>query len=196
MSTEPTTTAEPAAKTPSDYRGAGWIFLSLLRIAIGFIFLWAFFDKLFGLGYSTCRTTNDDGTFSIDAMCDSAWVNGGHVTEGYLVYGGNVNSPFHDFFVDLGGQRWTDWPFMLGLLGVGFALMFGVGTKVAMWAGSLMLLFMYLTQMWPSTNPFLDEHWIEALGIIAAVLLELRYRQAIGLGEWWKSKVGASHWTV
>ena len=195
MSSEVTDTPASAAASPSESK-AGWVFLSLLRIAIGFIFLWAFFDKLFGLGYSTCRTTNDDGTFSIDTMCDSAWINGGHVTEGYLVYGGNVNSPFHDFFVDLGAQRWTDWPFMLGLLGIGFALCFGVGTKIAMWTGTLMLLFMYLTQMWPSTNPFLDEHVIEALGIIAAVLLELHYRQAIGLGEWWKRKVGAKNWTV
>jgi thiosulfate dehydrogenase [quinone] large subunit len=184
--------SEPAATELTGHR-VGWVFLSLLRIAVGFIFLWAFFDKLLGLGFSTCRTTNDDGTYSIETMCDKAWVNGGHVTEGYLVYGGNVNSPFHDFFVDLGGQRWTDWPFMIGLAGVGFALMFGIGTKIAMWAGTAMLAMMYMTQMLPSTNPFLDEHWIEALAIIAAVLLELGH-QSIGLGSWWRKMTPRLLW--
>ncbi|WP_062517318.1 hypothetical protein [Demequina gelatinilytica] len=167
----------------------------MTRIALGFYFLWAFLDKLLGLGFSTCRTTAEDGSFTIDAMCDSAWVNGGHVTEGYLVYAGNVNSPFHDFFVDLGGQRWTDWPFMLGLLGVGLALMLGIGTKVAAWAGGLMLLFMYMTQMPVSTNPVLDEHLIYILTIFAVVWVELEH-QTIGLGRWWRGLVGSNTWLV
>ena len=113
----------------------------------------------------------------------------GHVTEGYLVYGGNPTSPFHQFFVDLGAQRWTDWIFMLGLFAIGFALMTGVGTKLVMFAGPLMLLFMYLTQMWPTTNPFLDDHLIQALAIIGIVLVELGH-QSIGFGTWWRKKVG------
>ena len=174
----------------------GWVFLSLTRIAIGFIFLWAFFDKLLGLGRSTCLTISDDGTkYMTEFMCDKAWVNGGHVTEGYLVYGGNPTSPFHQFFVDLGAQRWTDYLFMLGLLAIGFALMSGVGTKLVMFAGPTMLVFMYLTQMWPTTNPFLDDHLIQALAIIGIVLVELGH-QSIGFGTWWRKKVGVGHWTV
>jgi len=173
----------------------GWVMLSITRIALGFYFLWAFLDKFLGLGYSTCRTTNEDGTFSIDALCDSAWVNGGAITEGYLVFGGNPNSPFNEFFVDLGGQRWTDWPFMLGLLGVGLALMLGIGTKVAAWAGALMLVMMYMTQMFPSTNPFLDEHLIYALAMLAIVYVELQH-QSIGLGKWWRGLVGRTSWLV
>ncbi len=164
----------------------GFAMLSVTRIALGFVFLWAFLDKFLGLGFSTCRTVAEDGTFTIDALCDKAWVNGGHVTEGYLVYGGNVNSPFHDFFVNLGADRWTDWPFMLGLLGVGAALMLGIGTKIAAWAGSLMLLFMYMTQMFPSTNPILDDHIVYILAIFGIVWVELA-RQPIGLGKWWRS---------
>jgi len=167
----------------------GWIFLSLTRIAIGFIFLWAFFDKLLGLGFATCRTVAEDGTYTISALCDAAWVKGGHVTEGYLVYGGNPNSPFHDFFVGLGAQRWTDWIFMIGLLGLGLALMLGIGTKVAMVAGPLMLVFMYMTQMWPANNPILDDHLIQALAIIGIVLVELGH-QSIGLGKPWRKLVG------
>ncbi len=189
--TEPTT----ATSSSTSRSGFGWAMLSVTRIALGFYFLWAFLDKLLGLGFSTCRTTAEDGSFTIDAMCDSAWVNGGHVTEGYLVYAGNVNSPFHDFFVDLGGQRWTDWPFMLGLLGVGLALMLGIGTKVAAWAGGLMLLFMYMTQMPVSTNPVLDEHLIYILTIFAVVWVELEH-QTIGLGRWWRGLVGSNTWLV
>jgi len=163
----------------------GWVFLSITRILIGFIFLWAFLDKLFGLGFSTCRTTAEDGSYTIEAMCDSAWLNGSRITEGYLVYGGNPNSPFNDFYVDLGGQAWTDWPFMIGLAGIGLALMLGIGTRIAMVAGVLMLVMMYTTQMLPTTNPVIDDHIVQAAAIIAIVLLEVRY-QAIGLGSWWK----------
>ncbi|WP_152659393.1 hypothetical protein [Demequina salsinemoris] len=163
----------------------GWVMLSVTRIVLGFYFLWAFIDKLFGLGYSVCRTTADDGTFSIDAFCDSAWINGGHVTEGYLVYGGNVNSPFHEFFVNLGAERWTDWPFMIGLLGVGLALMLGIGTKVGAISGTLMVTFMYMTQMPTTTNLFLDDHVIMAVAMLAAAWLEAD-RQAIGIGNWWR----------
>lgn len=177
-----TTTGDTAVATGSKF---GWVMLSVTRIALGFVFLWAFLDKLLGLGFSTCRSVAENGSISIDAFCDKAWVNGGHVTEGYLVYGGNPNSPFHDFFVDLGGQRWTDWIFMLGLLGVGLALMLGIGTKVASFAGAAMLLFMYMTQMWPSTNPFLDDHIVYALAGFGIVFVELKY-QAIGLGRWWR----------
>lgn len=164
----------------------GWVMLSITRIALGFYFLWAFLDKLLGLGFSTCRTVAEDATFTIEAFCERAWINGGRVTEGYLVYGGNPNSPFNEFFVNLGAERWTDWPFMIGLLGVGLALMLGIGTKVGAISGSLMVIFMYMTQMPVSTNPVLDDHILMALMMFAIVWVELA-RQSIGLGKWWRS---------
>jgi len=175
----------------------GWVFLSLTRIAIGFVFLWAFFDKLLGLGFATCRTVAEDGTYTIQALCDKAWVNGGHVTEGYLVYGGNPNSPFHQFFVDLGAQRWTDWIFMIGLLAIGAALMLGIGTKIGAITGTLMLVFMYMTQMWPANNPFLDEHLVYSLALIGIVFVELGH-QSIGLGKVWRKVplVQKNRWLV
>ena len=169
----------------------GWLMLSVLRIGLGFVFLWAFLDKLFGLGFATCRKVAEDGSFTISTMCfnpetgSGAWLKGGHVTEGYLVYGGNPNSPFHDFFVNLGADRWTDWPFMIGLLGVGLALMLGIGTRIGAWAGAAMLLFMYMTQMWPANNPILDSHIAYIIAIFAIVWLEFS-RQSLGLGGWWR----------
>lgn len=190
------TTLEAPTEAPAlTGHKVGWVFLSLTRIAVGFVFLWAFFDKLLGLGFSTCRTVAEDGTFTIDAFCEKAWVNGGHVTEGYLVYGGNVNSPFHDFFVSLGAQRWTDWIFMIGLLGIGLALMLGIGTKIGAISGTLMLVFMYMTQMWPATNPVLDEHLVYSLAIIGIVLVELGH-QSIGFGKPWRNLVGKNSWLV
>lgn len=192
MSTE-VTDAPSEAKAPLTGRPLGWVFLSLTRIAIGFIFLWAFFDKLFGLGFSTCRA--DDG--SVEYMCDDAWINGARITEGYL---GSSTGPFADFFKDLGQQAWTDWPFMLGLFGIGFALCFGVGTKLVMFAGPAMLALMYVSHYWPGTpgaaqNPFVEDHMVQALAIIGIVLVELGH-QSIGFGEFWKRKVGVQHWTV
>ncbi len=160
----------------------GQSFLSLTRIALGLTFLWAFFDKLLALGFATGR---DGETGVVDYFGDKAWINGGPVTEGFLVYGSNPDGPFHDFFVNLGGQRWTDVLFMLGLLGVGLALTFGIGTKIGAWAGTLMFLFMYLAIMLPENNPILDDHIIYSLALIGIVYVELQH-QPIGLGSWWR----------
>ncbi|WP_084102175.1 DoxX family protein [Demequina sp. NBRC 110051] len=181
MSTAPVPT-DAAAPGPVGSR-TGWIFLSITRIVIGFYFFWAFIDKLFGLGFSTCR--QEDG--SVEVMCDRAWLSGARITEGYL---GSSSGPFADFFADLGTQAWTDWPFMIGLCGIGLALMLGIGTRVGMVSAILMLAMMWISHSWPgeggnTTNPFVDDHIIMIVAITAAVLLEVRY-QAIGLGEWWK----------
>src|SRR3954451_17740966 len=73
--------------------------LAVLRIAVGFVFLWAFFDKTFGLGYATPAAR--------------AWVNGGSPTKGFLsaVHAGPFQSTFHS----MAGSGWADWLFMLGL---------------------------------------------------------------------------------
>jgi thiosulfate dehydrogenase [quinone] large subunit len=170
----------------------GWIFLSLTRIAIGFIFFWTFLDKLLGLGFSTCR---DRDTGEVEYMCDAAWINGARMTEGYL---GSSTGPFADFFKNLGTMAWTDWPYMIGLLGIGLALMFGIGTKVAMWTGSLMLGMMYVSHSWPgaggnANNPFIDDHIVYILATIGIVLVELT-RQAVGLGPWWRKLGIVKRW--
>lgn len=59
-----------ATATTAVRADAGAIALAALRITTGFVFLRAFFDKLFGLGYAT-KSAN-------------AWINGGSPTEGFL----------------------------------------------------------------------------------------------------------------
>lgn len=62
------------------------------RIALGFVFAWAFVDKLFGLGYAT--------------PSERAWLNGGSPTTGYL---GGVEGTFAGLFNAIAGQGWADW---------------------------------------------------------------------------------------
>ena len=108
-------------------RDTAWLKgLAVLRVLTGFVFLWAFLDKVFGLGYSTTS--------------DRAWINGGSPTMGFLK--GVAVGPLKSTFNDWAGQTWVNWLFMLGLLGVGVAVMAGVGIRIAALSGSLLLAFM------------------------------------------------------
>ncbi len=49
---------------------------SLLRLLLGWSFLWAFLDKMFGLGFATCRLEGG----GIDFGCDAAMLSGGSPT--------------------------------------------------------------------------------------------------------------------
>lgn len=144
--------------------------LAALRIATGFVFLWAFLDKTFGLGYATPTTR--------------AWINGGSPTKGFLT---SVDvGPFQNFFHTIAGQTWTNWLFMLGLLGIGLALILGIGLRLAATAATIMMTFMWLAE-WPltkgSSNPVTDYHFIYA---IAAITLALTYAgHTWGLGRRW-----------
>ena len=177
------TTTDTKDATVASGSKLGWGALSVTRILVGFIFLWAFLDKLIGLGFTTCR---DKETNAVDVMCDNAWLSGGAITKGYL---GSSTGPLDDFFISLGGQRWTDWIFMIGLAAIGVALMLGIGTKIAAWSGVAMLAMMYVSHAWPGavygTNPVVDYHVIYAVAGVATVYVELQ-RQSIGIGNWWR----------
>ncbi|RIQ18223.1 DoxX family membrane protein [Jiangella rhizosphaerae] len=141
--------------------------LAALRLALGWTFLWAFLDKTFGLGYAT--------------PAENAWIDGGSPTTGYL---SGVEGPFGDFFNDLAGQTWADWLFMIGLLGIGLALILGIGMRIAAVAGVLLLGMMYLASLPLDNNPFMDEHITEALMIVVlALTFSGRY---LGLGRLWE----------
>ena len=76
--------------------GAAAKALAALRIATGLIFLWAFLDKLFGLGYATPGA--------------KAWIAGGSPTKGFL---SSVDAgPFTSVFHAIAGTWWADWLFM------------------------------------------------------------------------------------
>ena len=146
--------------TPMSER-VGKIGLLGLRLAIGFEFLWAFLDKTFGLGYHTANA--------------NAWIHGGSPTTGFLS-GVNVG-PLQGTFHSLAGVTTVDWLFMLGLLGVGVALILGVALRPAAISGCTILLMMYVAT-WPfaktgggaptaSTNPLVDDHIVSFMALVA-----------------------------
>lgn len=162
--------------------GAARIVLAIARIITGFYFLWAFLDKTFGLGFSTPP--------------ERSWLNGGTPAQGYL--GGKVNpaegepgwfAGLMEFFLSWG--FFADLIFMLGLLGIGIALILGAGLKIAAVSGVLLMFFMYLSALPLSgSNPIMDSHWFEAaLLVIPAVTLS---GDTWGVGKIWGRIVGNS----
>jgi thiosulfate dehydrogenase [quinone] large subunit len=141
--------------------------LAGLRLALGWVFLWAFLDKLFGLGFATPSA--------------NAWINGGSPTEGFL--GNAVTGPFEGIYHGIAGAAWADWLFMLGLAAIGTALVVGVGVRLAAAAGGLLLVLMWTAVLPPENNPFMDDHLIYA-GLLAVLALTAA-GDTLGLGKAW-----------
>lgn len=142
--------------------------MAVLRIMFGFTFVWAFLDKTFGLGFATPAA--------------KAWINGGDPTAGFL---SNSEGTFGGVFQSLAGQVWVTPLFMIGLLGIGIALIAGVGLRIAAVAGVLMYGCMYLASLPLVTNPIVDDH---LSGAVILVLFALAYAgDTWGLGTWWKN---------
>src|SRR3989344_2644999 len=122
--------------------------LGVLRLVMGWIFLWAFMDKLFGLGFATNP--------------EKAWILGGSPTSGFLSFG--VHGPFVDLYNSLAGIPFIDWLYMLGMLFIGFTLMSGVLVRLGSIAGIMMLFLLYTAVgLFPANNPFIDEHIVYML---------------------------------
>lgn len=115
-----------------------------LRISVALMFLWAFADKLFGLGFST--------------QSENSWIHGGSPTYGFLTFG--TEGPFADMFKPLAGVALIDWMFMLGLLFVGLTLLLNRFVALGALAGMIMMFLMWLATFPPENNPFIDDHII------------------------------------
>ena len=139
------------------------------RLALGWIFLWAFLDKLFGLGFAT--------------PTERAWINGGSPTTGFLK--GTADNALGGFFTGLAGQAWVDWLFMLGLAGVGIALITGAGLRIAAIAGGVMMLLMWAAELPLANNPFVDDHIVYAIVLVGLALANAG--DVLGIGRWWGS---------
>ena len=169
----------PVEQTPRERRLAREVF-GLLRIVVGFTFLWAFLDKLFGFGYATPSARS--------------WLNGGSPTRGFLA--NSATGPFESFYKDIAGAGWADWLFMIGLAGLGIALMLGIGMRVAAVSGALLYLMMWSVVLPPVTNPVVDDHIIGALLVIGLALMHAG--DTFGLGRWWKRQpvVQQNRWLI
>ena len=154
--------------------------LAALRIGFGLTFLWAFFDKLLALGY---HTGVNDQTGAVDRFGDAAWINGGSPTFGFLTFGVPEDNPMRDFFNGIAGDAWADWLFMIGLAGIGIALLSGVGIRVAAITGAALYVMMWLASLPLDNNPVLDDH---LLGAAALVVFALTLAgDTWGLGKAW-----------
>ncbi|GGK96547.1 hypothetical protein GCM10007382_15970 [Salinibacterium xinjiangense] len=178
-----TAAAPPVASTAALDRPVAQRALAILRLAIGFIFLWAFLDKTFGLGFST--------------PVERAWVNGGTPSQGFLGSDA-VTGPLQPFFAGIASPA-TDVLFMLGMLGIGLAVMLGIGLRISAVAGTVIMVLMYLAE-WPftagtaSTNPAVDYHIIYALALI--VVAATAAGDTWGFGAAWRRLpfVRNQHW--
>src|SRR5918995_1809560 len=93
------------------YAGYVW---AITRLSLGWVFLWAFLDKTFGLGNETAS--------------EAAWVNGGSPTEGFL-----ANAPAGLFMIGLAGIGVA---LFLGI-GIRIAAAAGALLLVLMWTAVL-----------------------------------------------------------
>lgn len=151
--------------------------VALIRVGTGFMFLWAFLDKTFGWGYSTPSA--------------HAWIHGGSPTRGFLA---SVDAgPFQSWFNAWAGHMWADYLFMIGLAGIGLALILGIGVRLASVCGVLLVALMWFAVYPPakygasgptgSVNPFVDEHVMDAFALLTVALFGAGSR--FGFGAWW-----------
>ena len=141
--------------------------LAGIRLALGWIFLWAFLDKTFGLGYATTS--------------ERSWLNGGSPTNGFL--GSAAKGPFTGFYHAIAGTALADILFMTALLAIGAALILGIGIRLAAAAGALLTVMMWTVVLPPASNPLLDEHLIYAAVLIVLALLGAG--NTLGFGRAW-----------
>ena len=141
--------------------------LAVVRLALGWVFLWAFLDKMFGLGH--------------DTVSAKSWLHGGNPTKGFL--GSAAKGPFSGFYHSIAGTTFVNVLFMAALLGIGAALILGIGMRLAAGAGVLLTVMMWSAVLPPASNPFMDDHLVYA-GVLVLLAL-LAAGNTLGLGRAW-----------
>ena len=165
---------------------------TVLRLLLGWSFFWAFVDKMFGLGFATCRLEGG----AIDFGCDAAMISGGSPTYGFLNFAtqGSHTGGWLDWMAPAAADaiNIADVGFMLAMLLGGVALMLGIGVRLAAFGGAFMMLFLFLAaDVWPENNPVNSSHVIEM-----AALLGIAYVGAgsFSLHRWFQERFPALKW--
>lgn len=141
--------------------------LGITRIVMGWIFLWSFLDKTFGL---------------MATKPSSSWLSGASPTAGFLKHA--TRGPFAEIFQNMAGNSVVDWLFMLGLLGIGLALILGIAMRIACWSGIVMMTLMWLAVLPPEHNPIVDKHIVYILLFFLLMISESG--SYMGLYKTWK----------
>lgn len=142
--------------------------LGLIRIVLGFMLVWAFFDKLFGLG--------------MPSGSDVAIINGGSPTEYYLSE--LIHGPLEGMWGALAGNVVVDILLMFGLITVGTCLMVGIASKLSTIGFVVMMIMMYCLCIPPADNPIFDYHIIYILAELSVYFLG--GFSVMGVGGRWK----------
>lgn len=160
--------------------------LGVLRLLIGFEFMWAFLDKTFGLSIGTAKA--------------DAWIHGGNPTAGALWFA--LKGPFKGFYEHITGASATfaadgtpitmipphafiNCLYMGALLLIGLGLMTGVMTRLAAVGGIVwMAIFYTATALWPEFNPFYDVHILSIVVLVAIIVANAG--AYVGLGKVWQ----------
>ena len=180
MSTAPAATAgtlgrtPPATATPKERvtsrsvprEAAARYLWAFTRLCMGWIFMWPFLDKMFGLGHETQ---------SADAI-----IHGGNPTAGFL--SGSVG-PFSGIYHSIAGGWLVNVLFISGLLVIATGLLLGIFMRFACAAGALMVVLMWSATLPPENDLFMDNHIIYALLLIGLALVGAG--NTLGLGRRW-----------
>lgn len=100
--------------------GKAWAIFAT-RIALGFVFLWAGYEKI-----------------------ETEWGTGALVTKGFLSH---VSGPFAFLFTGMAGNPAIDVLLVYGELAIGISLMLGLFTRVGGVSGALMTLLLYMSTL-------------------------------------------------
>lgn len=160
-------TSSTVLKSPAERKPAHMYAWVAARVALAGVFLWAFFDKLFGLNYATKPA--------------SSWLSGGSPTKGFL---GHAGGYLQNFYHGIAGNPVTDALFMAALLGVGLALLLGIGLRIAAVSGTLLMLSMWSVAtlgIKGISNPVIDDHIVYACILIGLALVNAG--SVLGLGQ-------------
>jgi thiosulfate dehydrogenase [quinone] large subunit len=139
---------------------------ALTRLSLASVLLWAFFDKVFGLGRETTTA--------------HAWIHGGSPSAGFL---SGATGPVGGSYQAIAGAAWVDWMFMIGLIGIGVAVLLGIGMWIAPVTGAIMVVLMWSASLPPQDHIFMDNHIVYALVLLG--LAAAGAGNTLGLGNWW-----------
>ena len=183
---------EPAAKSVNGSIKGMWAW-TVLRLLLGWSFVWAFIDKMFGFGFSTCRAADSS---AIDFFCDAAMIRGGSPTYGVLEFGtqGSHTGGLFSWMAPSAPDaiNFADVGFMLALLAGGVALMLGLGTRIAAIGGAVLMMFMFLAlDVWPETNPVNSSHTIEMVAFLGIATVG---PGRFALQSWWDRTFPSMRW--
>lgn len=160
------TTYQAMAATESATTKAARYLWAITRLCMGWIFLWPFLDKTFGLHHETTAA--------------HAWIRGGSPSLGFL---SGAVGPFAAFYQAIAGAGLVNWLFMIGLLGIAVALLLGVGVRIAAASGAVLTVLMWSASLPPQDDVFMDNHLIYALVLVGLALVGAG--NTLGLGRWW-----------